>query len=773
MVELLFLKIKLEGGMPVLTKPNAHYSTNYSRRSSLVSEYQANMLTYLTKIYPDKDVNDLSNKIHSIINKSYKPTNVQYLSMSSPGNIDVKSDLLLDHTNHITDGIVTPYGSTYVPIRERVSMFTNYIGDNQAERKRVKREELIAEAQGDKATKQFKFLRQLNIKININVLSGVMLSSVAFKSSINYNSITATARFGIMTSYAISELMLEGNYYFENEDRAINWIVNLLRIYPGDGRITQCIEQYDLAIPSVETTYIEYVKQLRQYCQEAEYPYLKQLINNLTSNELVFVYYAMNLARLFRENSSFHTFFKQLIDMENVKNLEGEVPLITTLEDDAVRTMSVVAISDEIPDKCTIDEIAKTYPDLNRRVYSVYRHIEDSLERLSYLFDTFIFLPILPAEIRNHRNMIRRTILLSDTDSIMFTATHWIKWFTGDIRVSRDSIRVNSAMCTIMTKILENSLAYMSASMGIDEPNIKLIALKNEFMYDVFMRTPISKHYAGYIRYREGMRMTPCKLDLKGKNFKGSDLPSITTKFVKKFIKDTFDDFLVTYELRPDVLITKVIRFEQMIKKSVLAGEVIFLGQKPINLKASYKIPDISAYIYYELWEHVFAKKYGDLHLPQKCKEVFIHKVDIKNTRPLDHMRDVDPEIHKRFIEFLKKWPKKSFARVMIPMDMTIPEELISITDYKKVIKTNCYSLELVLKSFNVVNFPTKHGINLFSDTYTEILAEVLNSGEFGSVTEVDAFDDEEELEDDPWEFDDDYSDDESDDSDNIFNKTD
>jgi len=133
-------------------------------------------------------------------------------------------------------------------------------------------------------------------------------------------------------------------------------------------------------------------------------------------------------------------------------------------------------------------------------------------------------------------------------------------------------------------------------------------------------------------------------------------------------------------------------------------------------------------------------------------------------------MRDVDPEIHKRFIEFLKKWPKKSFARVMIPMDMPIPEELISITDYKKVIKANCYSLELVLKSFNVVNFPTKHGVNLFSDTYTEILAEVLNNGEFGSVTEVD---DEEELEDDPWEFDDDYSDDESDDSDNIFNKTD
>ena len=711
--------------MPVLSHPNQYYTTNYHRCTSLVDEYKANMMLYLTKMFPEKDQTTLRQQLDKAVAQNYKPLTLQYLNMPSPGNIETKSDLLLEVTNKITHGVISPYGAIYIPASERLSMFTSYIKDNQAERKKVKHEELLAEAAGDTATKQFKFLRQLNIKININVLSGVMLSSVAFRSSINYNSITSTARLGIMMSYAIAEMTLEGNYYYANEGKAINWIVNLLRVFPGENKVNECITKYNLHTPDALVVYDAYVAQLRQYTKHAEYPLLRQLIDNLTKPERIYIYYAMNLARIIRENDSFREYFTKLLDVESVPNLEGEVLPITKVDDETLKTMAVVYASDEIPDKCTPDDIAASHPELNRRVYSIYKHIESMFSDIELLFQTFVMLPILPADIGLHKNMIRKTVLLSDTDSILFTDIHWVKWFTGDIKITTQATRMNAVMCTLLSKILEHSLGYMSASMGIETSNMKVIALKNEFMYDIFMRTPISKHYAGYIRYREGMRLTPCKLDLKGKNFRGSDLPATTTKFVQRFIKDTFDDFLVTYKLHPEVFIKKVISFEQRIKRSILAGEVTFLGQKPINTKESYKTPMVSSYVYYLLWTDVFAEKYGDLNLPQKCKEVFIQEVSIKNTKALDHMKTVDPVIYKKFIEFLRKWPKKTFSRVMIPIDFVIPEELISISNYKKVIKTNCYSLELVLKSFNIVNFPTKHGVNLFSDTYSELLKEV------------------------------------------------
>lgn len=740
--------------MNVLSKPSSYYVTNFSRSTSLMDEYRMNMTTYLSKLYPHLSAVELKTRLDKVIASTYRPTNVQYLEMESPGNIEVKSNLLLDVTNKLDYGCISPYGAVYTPVDERVSMFTNYISDNQAERKKVKHEELIAEASGDMATKQFKYLRQLNIKGRINILSGVMLSSVAFRSSVNYNAITSTARLGIMTSYAITEIALEGNYYFDSEDRAINWIVRLLRIFPGDRQITDCITKYSLHIPTQTEVYDSYVDQLRQYNKADKYPQLYKLINGLTECECTFVYYAANLSRLFRENDSFRAFFKYLINVDNLQNIDGDVPLITTLTDGDIRTLAIVCISDEIPDKCTVDHIANEMPDLNRRVYSVYMHLESTLDRLSLLFDTFILIPILPADIRSHKHMIRRTVLLSDTDSVLFTNVHWIKWFTGDIRITPDSTRINAAMVTLVSRILEHSLAYLSTNMGVSEDNLKVMAMKNEFMYDIFMRTPIAKHYAGYIRYREGMRLTPCKLDLKGKNLRGSDLPATTTGYVKKFIKDTFDEFLEDYKLSPDKLMRKIIKFEQLIRLSILDGEVKFLAQKPINQKSSYKAPESSAYLYYTLWTEVFADKYGELHLPQKCKEVYIKPVSVKRITPLDHMKVVDDEIYNRFIGFLKKWPKREFSRVMIPIDMTIPAELIEISDYSRVIKANCYSLELVLKAFNIVNFPTKHGINLFSDTYPELLTEVLKEIEYERASgQPDGYEDDEDDEFSDWEI--------------------
>ena len=718
----------------VLTYSHEYYRDNHSRRSSLMVEYKANMLKYLRYTYPHIAEDVLINKINTIVAERYKSRTLKYLSLPSPGNVDIKMNDLLETTNELNTDIMSPTGASYCQIDVRKSLFSEYIEDNQKERKVVKHEMLKAEVRGDDQGYRMGNLKQMNIKININVLSGVMLSSVTFRSAINYNAITSTARFGIMTAYSIVELAMASNYYFYSEAKAINWIINLLRIYPGDVSFSRCIDQYKLAIPSVDKVFSAYAEQVKLYAGLSSTDALEALIKTLKPLELAFVYYAVNMKRIFQDNDHFRTYFDDMLDIENVTILKGDIPRVAKLPDDVIQIFAVVVLANEMDkleitdpktgkvNKATLDDIDKSYPEFARKIYSVYIHLENYLKKIEVLFENLIMLPIVPSDIGIHKNMIRNMVLLSDTDSILFTNMNWIEWYSGNIHITEKSSNFNAALVTIISKFLEHVFAYMSASMNIDTINMKTLAIKNEFMYDLFLRTPISKHYAGYAKFREGMLQSPYKFDLKGKNFKGSDLCKETTTYVKWFIKYIFDSFLTTYELHPEDLITKAIAFEQRIKRSINDGEVTFLTQKPINLKQGYKIPESSNYLYYELWQDVFAEKYGDLNLPQKTKELPIYEISIKDTTHLNHMKDKSIDIYDKFKKFVTKYPKRKFSRVLIPMDIEVPEELRILANYRKVCSANCYSLDLILKSFNIVNYPNNASIVLFSDTYLHLL---------------------------------------------------
>ena len=710
--------------MEVLTHDAQYYRDNFSRRTSIIDEYKRNMLTSMRSLFPGVPEDRLESEIAKIMKEQYVPTDIRYLEQDTPGTVSIRDSTLLDYTNELNADILTPYGSTYVPVSERKSFFIDYIEGAQSERKVVKKEMLLAEATGDTELATIKNLRQMNIKININALSGVMLSNVAFRSAINYNSITSTARFNTMLAYSSVEMMLEANYYFHSEDKAINWVTNLLRVYPGDAKFTECLTKYEMSLPSVEVVSDFFSKQVRSYSKFNKTLVLKELLLTLTPLQVAFVYYAQNLKHIVQTNDRFRRYFDELFDIAHVTTVTGDVPKIDRLSDEIITTMTVVILADDIGvlSRRAIDE---HHPDLARKIYSMYKHIEHQFEYLGLLFDVLISLPVVPSEIIYHKNIIRKTVLLSDTDSILFTTASWVKWYTSDIRVCDKANNMNAAIVALTFKALEHMFAYTSANMNVSVENMKTVALKNEFMYDVFMRTPISKHYAGYVKYREGVRLSPYKFDIKGKNFKGSDLCKTTTEYVNKFIREIFDDFLITYKLDPNALIRKVVAFEQRIKQSIDLGDVTFLSQNPIKLKKDYANPESSSYIYYELWTEVFDDPYPSINPPQKCKTLPVKPLSLKHTENLDLIKRLNEKLYTKLITFLTKYPKRVFTRVIIPMDIPIPTELRELANYRKVCLSNCYSLYLILKSFNVVIYPSSESSSiLFSDIYPQLLED-------------------------------------------------
>ncbi len=729
----------------ILLYPSEHYVDNFRRKSDLMSEYKQNMLTYLRFEFPELSDKELRQHIDQTVREQYKPRQLKYLQLPTPGNVNIKTNDLLEVTNALNEDILTPYGPTYVSTTVRKAFTSDYIEDNQKERKIVKKDMFLAEQRGDVATVRTKDLKQKNIKIGINALSGVMLSNVAFRSAINYNAITATARFCIMTAYATVELALGSNYYFYNVDKAINWIINLIRIYPGESKIQGCIDKYKLDVVDSKEVFLAYQEQVHKYDAFAKMDALENIINQLSPCQLCFIFYAVNFKRIFQHNDNFREFFDSMINISKYPEVSGDIPKVSKLPDDLIQMLAVINRSDVVGD-FTLQDIDAEQPAVARTLYSAYAHIEDKFTFIEDLFSTFIQIPIIPSDVVNHKNMMRESVLISDTDSILFTCINWIIWYYKRIIISDDAMRLNAILVTLASKFLDHIFAYISASMNIDLHNLRVLAIKNEFMYDLFLRTPISKHYAGYVRYQEGVRKDPYKFDLKGKNFKGSDLSKETTKYVKWFIQYIFDSFIEKYELDPDDLILKTIAFEQRIKKSIDDGQVNFLSPKPINLKINYKKPESSNYLYYELWQAVFAEKYGDLNLPQKTKELPIDQVSFKDYRAINLIRTIDASLYKRFVDFMSRYPKKKFERVLIPMDMNIPEELRAIANYRKVCSANCYSLILILRSLNITNYPkSKNSIILFSDTYPKLLCEVNDEYRERIARESDNYEDSEE----------------------------
>lgn len=706
------------------TLSNKLYKEKYSRTSSITKEYIENMKVFLSAKYPNTSIEEIEEFIKKTIKESYKPRKVAYLFTESPGNVDKKKNDLLSMTNELNNEIITPYGSTFVPTSEDESFFVEHITSRQNERKIVKKEMLLAEANKDKVAAMIGNLKQMNIKIDINAISGIMLANVFFGSAVSYNSITASARHNIMLGYSYTEMALMGNMHLYSENQAINWVVNLLRIYPGDTTIQLATEKFSLMLPSHEDVFEFLFDNIKIYDKFSKNESLKELINTLSIYQLAFIFYACNLHNIFTKNDHFKNFFDRCFDTDIVFSQINEsdpYESVFKLNDSALFILTTAILCDEITG-VTLDKIDTERPDLGRKIKSLYNHLQDTLSELNDLIGTFMLIPIVPSDITNHQNMIRKTTILSDTDSIIFTNVSWVRWYTNDIRVNKKSYAINALMVCLTSKILEHVFAYSSACMNIAESGIKDIEIKNEFMFDVFIRTSMAKHYAGYIKFREGNVLNPYKFELKGKNFIGSDLCDDTRKFVKEFIRYIMDTILTDYELSSSDLISRVIGFEQKIITSILNGDTSYLIQSPLKHEGDYANPDASPYFYYLLWRDVFSSKYGVINLPQKCKVIPIEDITIKNIHRLEFMKDIDINIYNSLIEFIKKYSKKKITRIFVPMGIPIPMEVRQLANMNKVVSMNCAPLYLMMSSVGIVNSSQGDKLVSFSDEYKKHL---------------------------------------------------
>lgn len=680
-----------------------------TKRPLVLSGYAEQQLAYLKLRMPDVPDSVLRQMITEVINENLTDPTIEILRHPSPGNTVRESVPLSTHIKqNIAQNIITPSGSVYCLPTQKESFLKVSLANKIKERKVYKGIMLKAAEEGDSVKEATYNLLQASTKIFVNSAPGAMGSAFNILYDMpGYNSITSTARQSVKFGYAHTERFLEGNLFLETTNDVIAYCIRLKTIEPEN--VMQVITDYRMYIPTVDDVYDYFMDCLVYYSLTPERDAVRDFVKSLPVSTRTYVFYAGCLKNVMMYNSSFFKTFIQKFfshdtltideteNPENVFKFEGDLMAMIT------STNADVLGRDEKGDRYNLETGLKGNPTGVRTVCAIARHMNTMLTRIEPIIRTFLKVESEFSRLGSHENMVRKCVLVSDTDSVIFTTQTLVEWYCGKIEFNADLYRMNAFAVYAISRTVEHGLARLSCGFGMIGNDTTKICMKNEYLYPIMLRTTIKKHYAGIIQIREGKILPKPKDDIKGLQFRSSTLSTDTNDAAKKFLIGTLTEVMEKGKLNARDVLKKVADFEQKIHTSITSGERDYLPMASVNTKENYSgDPYKTSYFYYELWSEVFAGRFDPMTIPVKCFKLPLRKNGMTLASPeyLERLRKFDKNVHDRLVRFLEKWDSKSINQLLIPMTITtIPEIFRPLIDTRGIIKNNCAAFYLGLES--------------------------------------------------------------------------
>lgn len=659
----------------------------------------------------------------------------------SYGNYTEITDFpLFDLINKYRNKIIAPAGTFYETSDIHKSFIATMVNNKKKARSIEKKAMLAAKNCNDKVGEIYHNKKQSTIKIKMNSLPGVFGAKGNMYSSVpNYNAITSTARFCIQNSYAHAERFLESNFYFRNEDQAINHVVLCVNLGPKASDTEAIVQRYGLKVPTADEVYEFLASCVQRYTFKTDFPTLRQQLEHLAVGDLEFVYYMSNMKHIVFENEGyFRPWIEELlapegnilrgidlaqVDEKELYQLDGDLVILLSTIYNHLMPLNPKSGN-------TITPYETLSPDYNRvdvakQLVVLGHHAEKKLAEIQDLFDHFTRHDVGIDHVAEHKNMFRDCTILSDTDSIIFTTKTWAMWYNhGKLTLDNTAYSINALAVYWLSKANANILYHLGKILGACGKDILILNMKNEFMMPVEILTTLKKNYLSILKIQEGVFYNTPKLDLKGSGFRGSTLCKESLNYAEWFIHEAILDILNNVSISVYKYIKHVLAFERLIYDSLSNGHTEYLPIVTVNSPDDYKDPIKTIYFNYLLWERVFGDDYGHILLPVKCYVLPLN--GFGNTLHMERLESEYPSIATKAANFIAQYPKKDITRIPInPQANVIPKELRSVTDYRAIIYNNCKPLYLLMASFGI-NCGTKsdHHI-LFSDIYGWVTSEI------------------------------------------------
>ena len=682
----------------------------------LMEEYVQMQVEYLSR-RTNKSKEELTEIVRKIVETRYRSRSLTMLKYPSYGNVEKKDMDLWSFIRFTKDYILVPSGSVYKPPYQTRSIISQMIVDKLKERKRIKKMQLKAEGSGDEVTAKRCWYQQSTIKINCNSLPGGFGSEYnIFYDKPNYNTITSTARCMIARAYTICEQLLGGNFAWFSVNELTNYIILHLRNLPEKQQIRKCIDKYKLIIPTQEQLIQFYKKTLDDYLPSYDMTEVEQLVHTFDEEECTYFYYYCNLRHLFWDNDKiFRPYIEHLFDMSNIAIDHNVTKDDAYAIDDTITTLVTVAFSSELGN-FGITDICSDHPEYIPKLVAYSHAMQHKLKALDLLMDTFVNTGADIPETEKKPFTRRNTTIVSDTDSVIFTADAWDNWWRhGQMNITDESYKIASLVIYWLHHAVKFALKRFSIHYGATGDDVYALAMKNEFLYPVMLIFDAKKTYVGIQKVKEGVILPQPKADVKGQTLRGSSICTEALDFSENLMIREILEPVMNGPLSAEDLVRKVVAFENKIKQSIQDKEMTFLKITSLKYERDYKDPDKASVVKaHQFWQEVFAEKYDDIHPPTKVR---IFEVKQPDREYWAWLQKTSPSIYKKMSAYVQKMKKLPNHMIVNPVVEHIPDELIPLINVRAVVWHNITPSYNTLKRLNISVGCDKMKL-LFSDIY-------------------------------------------------------
>lgn len=612
--------------------------------------------------------------------------------------------------------VLVPTGTAYIHASKQPSLIVDYQDMNVKERARYKKLSQKYEAEGNKELQDLYHNYQDAKKRRNNAVSGLFGSNGSpIENKSAHSTLTSTTRSMSSLSNASNERLIEGNRHYYSPQIALNNLISIVAETDQD-LVNEAVATFGLVHPTVEQTMQCIKRSLDMYCIDHRGDkVIQDFVERLTPAQRSAVVYTGDFyhIRVFNEDFTYR-FIEEL-------SRKGHV----AIEDDMVAKL--FKTNEQILNyACQInvemlagkgkDYEEKLTPEEQSVLLNTCRNIEQCIQKYKLLLRAFFLTKNSPCTISTIQSQVRRSVVLSDTDSTMFSTDSWVFWYFEQYnRRNKNQLSpmdwfrdigyaAGGAVMFIATQSIGHLLAIFSANMNVERKRLFTLQMKPEFMFPVFGLTSVAKHYYTAMKIKEGNVYPDIKMEIKGVHMKDSTVPQNIIKAAAVEMEDNIRRLMRGDRIPLLEKIRKVVAIEQEIIRSLKAGEVTYLKRLRIKEASAYKEdPSKSPFQYSVIWDTCFADAYGAT--PQLPYLAFVVplKMESKTERNqwLERIRNQD--VKNRLTNYFRTSGKVALGSFPVPADIVndsgIPPEFMDILDYERVVLSLTKSLRNTLES--------------------------------------------------------------------------
>lgn len=617
-----------------------------------------------------------------------------------------------------TGRIIAPTFTTYLSAKEQPSLLVEFVDANVVLRSKAKKEALAAKSDGDMVLFAIKDNEQNNKKTYNNSLSGAFGSQGSpFHNPTAHSTLTSTVRTESSLGNALNEKIVSGSRHYKDIPTTLNNVITLA-MSVGQPFI-DVINKYNLHVPTVEETMDCILFSSKLYWLDGRgVESIRQFVEKLNGYERAGVVYISDLYHLRKHNPIFvRDFLCRMSRKISDKTFDDPIKTIHSVDEAFVNYAHQICQSE-------MKGFGKKYKELSSESINTLAATCINIEAVvkDYLdFIQAVFLTNnVPASTAFIPNMMRRAVVLSDTDSTMFSVDDYVQWYFGGLYFHDEAFSIAGAVVFLATQCVAHTLALFSANIGVEEKKLFQIAMKPEFVFPVFAQTPVSKHYFTFKTIQEGNVYKKPDFEIKGVHLKNSASPVEVIKDATQLMQKILLDIYAGKKIKLTEIIKHVADLEKTIIKSLTSGEVIYYKRSKVKSKESYsQDEDQSNYKWYKFWKSVFEPTYGEV--PPPPYSVLKVPTTVNNVTGYKAWLDKidNPEFKSALMAWMTSRNKVDLPTLYIPMDYVLakgmPKEALMVLDAEKIVLDLTSTYRLILGS---LGFYGKYEMSLTAQGY-------------------------------------------------------